>query len=586
MKKLVSFILILALVLSNMIIVRAEDSVIQSKTATPLDENYNTKITLVLNGDSEENKNLDVVFLMDAKVLTAKIDDSPSEEDILLHDIKEKMITEIYNMINDINNNDKATAHVSLVAYGHGSHTVFDLTDSTTITSKDALETLISSQAENISKVRTGSDLQHGLVTAKEILDGSTSGTNNKDRHVVILTDGGHYTYDNNEGFASSALYRLGSSAYLGMGNMDVNGDVGSPSRNTKSSLYYDETNDYIATFNKLMEHSDDIKARALKGYKFAAYIAGVEDIAKINSLIETNSVMIYAGSDPNDLSLYPYTSMEMGTVMAANEMLKLKDVGYSMHTIGFQYLYGFKDSGDYDNKLLALPSMSFLRWTSTVGQLYLYESTSITIDQLNNTIGDINTDMTSDTIEESSYLIDEMGSGQYSSGEAYDFDLVNDLDKIDIYVDGTKLDKEKINDNEYGFGKDPSLPDGYQFIFRYYPNGTGNSTNELFKLDINTTLTSDKPVQIEYNEVLNENTRKGSEELDTNEVLNASNSTVLHFGNGGTSTYNNPTVTLNGDVANPSTGDNIMIYVTTFVLSSISLVGLLLNKKKILKRS
>lgn len=67
------------------------------------------------------------------------------------------------------------------------------------------------------------------------------------------------------------------------------------------------------------------------------------------------------------------------------------------------------------------------------------------------------------------SYVIDTMGNDELD-GKAYNFDFINELDKIDVSVGGTKLDKEKVADNHYGFGKTAS---GYRFEVIYYPEGT-----------------------------------------------------------------------------------------------------------------
>ena len=44
------------------------------------------------------------------------------------------------------------------------------------------------------------------------------------------------------------------------------------------------------------------------------------------------------------------------------------------------------------------------------------------------------------------SYVIDTMGNDELD-GKAYDFDLVNDLSKIDVLVGGKALSKEEIAD-------------------------------------------------------------------------------------------------------------------------------------------
>ena len=94
------------------------------------------------------------------------------------------------------------------------------------------------------------------------------------------------------------------------------------------------------------------------------------------------------------------------------------------------------------------------------------------------------------------SYVIDTMGNDELD-GKAYDFDLVNDLSKIDVLVGGEALSKEEIADDHYGFGK---TENGYRFELIYYPDGTESSDGEeCIKWMINENISNFNRVQLVY---------------------------------------------------------------------------------------
>ena len=102
--------------------------------------------------------------------------------------------------------------------------------------------------------------------------------------------------------------------------------------------------------------------------------------------------------------------------------------------------------------------------------------------------------------LDAGSYVVDEIGSGTDNDGNAYNFDFVNDIDKLTLTVNGVTLDKEKIADNTYGFGK---IFDGkYRFVVTYYKDGTeisGQAYGECFVWQINEAVSNFAPVSLTY---------------------------------------------------------------------------------------
>lgn len=103
--------------------------------------------------------------------------------------------------------------------------------------------------------------------------------------------------------------------------------------------------------------------------------------------------------------------------------------------------------------------------------------------------------------VDAGSRIEDYMG---YVEG-SYDFDFVNDVDKLLVTVNGAALDKTKLDDNTYGFGRreaavQAAFVDGncknYRFVLKYVP---GEKGGEHFVFFINEAITKEYPVQLTY---------------------------------------------------------------------------------------
>ncbi|MBR2705063.1 MAG: VWA domain-containing protein [Clostridia bacterium] len=511
------------------------------KEATNLDENFDTKVTLSINPDPEDEKIIDIVYVLDVSMVTS--------------DVGTNLLNEAYGLISQFNEEEKIKANVALVIFSNGSKQIIGLTDCSTITSETYMRNQIYSFANLmwIARNATGSNLESALLMAKDILDNSTTGSKPEDRHVIMATDGGNYTYNNANGETATTVYKDSNGTYKSIGNGDSSGDFASTTRDTKMVMYYEQTGDYGDAFAKLMQEEASIKERALVGYKWKDTTA-----ATIEALIEAGELTVYDSEEQiANLEIYPYTNLEVGTASAAMALKNIKNEGYKIHTIGYLYSYGFDSSGNITNKLFGLPSAGFLKWTENVGDLYFHDSTSITAEELTSVFSTINSRLIKN-IESGSYIVDEMGYGNYSDGQEYDLDFVNDIDKINIKFDGEVLDKELIENNMYGFGKDDTLNEGYKFILTYYPNGlNGDSEKDCFRIDINFEIGVGIPVEIEYHEVLGEAYRKtkngdyGKYDKDGSKKyssIKANKSATLYFTNEDQSKFLVPTLSYTVD--------------------------------------
>lgn len=109
---------------------------------------------------------------------------------------------------------------------------------------------------------------------------------------------------------------------------------------------------------------------------------------------------------------------------------------------------------------------------------------------------GDIQNDIAY-AVSTGSYVTDIMGNGQLD-GKNYNFDFINDIEKIDVLLGGKALDKTVISDNHYGFGK---TADGYSFELIYYPEGASDTNGqEAIKWFINQNISNFQRAQLVYN--------------------------------------------------------------------------------------
>jgi hypothetical protein len=566
MRKITKLILLTIMtILLGVSFVRAEETISKSKTATELDGNFDTKITLSLNPKKEEAREMDIILMVDA--------------DAIRNNKGKNFIKESYTLIEKLNNNESVKANIAIVAYGFDSTKVMDFTDSKEITGIEYLDAKIAAKADWYNANYVHSNLQKGLIFAKDMLDNSESNAAVEDKKIILLSDGGHFTYNNANGETASAIWRAAENSFYSMGNMDGNGDVGSASRQTKMVQYVAEfNNDYGAAFAKLYSEYDDIDAFAQKQFIYGVDSGAYNDqiIAKINS----GELTVYRNSaDVENLTNYPYTSMEIGTVEAAKMIKNIKAEGYQIYTVGYIYPWGFNDTLDgLWCPIFAGPSYGFLKWLENETTAYIENTKEISTDLYDEIFEEINSELFP-TVEKNTYLIDEMGFGKYSDGSDYDFDFVNELEEMSISVDGEVLGAVKINDNTYGFGPDETSADGYKFIVIYYKDGiSGVTSNECLKIAINTDIKGGVPIDIEYHERLTEETRK--EDTGLYDSLNTSNSTVIYLVNGVSESFGIPQVSYAVAAANPNTRDVIITNAIILVLSFIAFIGIWSLKK------
>ena len=158
------------------------------KTATALDENLETKVTLSFPGQREAEP-ADVVFVLDKSGASAQTDIFKQAK-AFLEEINQKAKADGLNI------------KVGVVLFNKMGNVQLPLTDVAT-GYDDILNAMNSS-------VRSGTNMDAGLLAAKSILDADTA-VKAENKHVILISDGATYLYCKNGDFTKPYTRSFGS---------------------------------------------------------------------------------------------------------------------------------------------------------------------------------------------------------------------------------------------------------------------------------------------------------------------------------------------------------------------------------------
>ena len=458
-----------------------------AKTATELDKNLETKVTLSFPGQREAEP-ADVVFVLDKSGASAQTD-IYNQAKAFLEEINQKAQADGLNI------------KVGVVLFNKVGNVQLELTDVAT-GYDDILAAMNSS-------VRSGTNMDAGLLAAKSLLD-ADSAVKAENKHVILISDGATYLYCKNGNYTTPYTRSFGSVE----GGRDMMGGIWE----WQSREYH--TNN---AWKKFSDGSNFIFSQAMTSpQKLAEYLAYYRDQ--------------YENSDKN-WAQYDYEY----TVQAANSgtsnpipldltapcnidvaFWSTDDTFQSMVNAGYDMNVYYKNAADFDGQVF----LKYLTRNSNNGQL------DTSFDKLKAKLVD--------KIAAGSTVEDTIGAN---------FDFVNDPAKISLTANGVKLSPEKIDATTYGFGKNN---DGtYRFTLKYQAG-----ENERLTLTLNEAAAPSRPVVLEYSELLvNKPTEPGTHTLKVNE------SAVLHpiDGNGvAGQAYEFPVPTVTYEVAEPEPVDPV----------------------------
>lgn len=463
------------------------------KTATALDENLETKVTLSFPGQREAEP-ADVVFVLDKSGASAQTDIFKQAK-AFLEEINQKAKADGLNI------------KVGVVLFNKMGNVQLPLTD--VVAGYDDILNAMN------SSVHSGTNMDAGLLAAKSILDADTA-VKAENKHVILISDGATYLYCKNGDYTKPYTRSFGDPTKQ---TNPVTGAAYPYGSNKMGGIWEWQSREY--NFNnawkKFPDGSNFIFSQAMKSpEKLGEYLAYYRDQ--------------YENSDKN-WAQYDYEY----TVIAANTSTtnpipvdvtapcnidvafwSTDDTFQSMVNAGYDMNVYYKNAADFD------------------GQVFL----KYLVRNSNN--GELNTDF--DKLK--AKLVDKIAAGSTVEDTiGANFDFVNDPAKISLTANDEKLSPEKIDATTYGFGK---KSDGtYRFTLKYQAG-----ENEKLILTLNEAAAPSRPVVLEYSELLvNKPTEPGTHTLKVNE------SAVLHpiDGNGvAGEAYEFPVPTVDYTVAKP----------------------------------
>lgn len=452
------------------------------KTATELDKNQETKVTLSFPGKREAEPS-DVVFVLDKSGASAQ-KDIYNQAKSFLEEVKTKAQA------------DGLDIKVGVVLFNKVGNIQQPLTD--VVTGYDSILTAMN------SSLRSGTNMDAGLLAAKNILDADTA-VKAENKHVILISDGATYLYCKNGDYTKPYTRSFGK----------VEGG-----KNFMGGIWEWQSREYHTNnaWKKFSDGSNFIFSQAMKSpEKLGEYLAYYRDQYENNS--EKNWAQYdyeYTDAAANNGTANPIPVDVNAPCNIDVAFWSTDDTFQSMVKAGYDMNVYYKNAADFD------------------GQVFLQYLTR------NSNNGKLDTDFA----EIKAKLVDKIAAG--STVEDFigsDFDFINDPAKISLTANGEKLAPEKIDDGSYGFGK---LANGsYRFTLDY-----AKGDQEMLKLTLNEAASPSKPVVLEYSErLVNVPTEPGTHTLKVNE------SAILHpiDGNGARGdAYEFPVPTVTYTVAAP----------------------------------
>ena len=451
------------------------------KTATALDENLETKVTLSFPGQREAEP-ADVVFVLDKSGASAQTDIFKQAK-AFLEEINQKAKADGLNI------------KVGVVLFNKMGNVQLPLTDVAT-GYDDILNAMNSS-------VRSGTNMDAGLLAAKSILDADTA-VKAENKHVILISDGATYLYCKNGDFTKPYTRSFGS----------VEGG-----RNMMGGIWEWQSREYHTdnAWKKFSDGSNFIFSQAMKSPEklgeYLAYYRGQSENSDKNwaqyDYEYTDAAANNGTTNPIPVDVTAPCNIDVAFWSTDDTFQSMVKVGYDMNVY-------YKNAADFD------------------GQVFL----KYLVRNSNN--GELNTDF--DKLK--AKLVDKIAAGSTVEDTiGANFDFVNDPAKISLTANDEKLSPEKIDATTYGFGK---KSDGtYRFTLKYQAG-----ENEKLILTLNEAAAPSRPVVLEYSELLvNKPTEPGTHTLKVNE------SAVLHpiDGNGvAGEAYEFPVPTVDYTVAKP----------------------------------
>ena len=374
------------------------------KTATALDENLETKVTLSFPGQREAEP-ADVVFVLDKSGASAQTDIFKQAK-AFLEEINQKAKADGLNI------------KVGVVLFNKVGNIQQPLTD--VVTGYDDILTAMN------SSVRHGTNMDAGLLAAKSILDKDTA-VKAENKHVILISDGATYLYCKGGDFTKPYTRSFGS----------VEGG-----RNMMGGIWEWESREYHTNnaWKKFSDGSNFIFSQAKESSeKLGQYLDYYRDQYENSEKNWAQYDYEYTDDAANNGTTNPIPVDVTAPCNIDVAFWSTDDTFQSMVNAGYDMNVYYKNEADFDGSYF----LKYLTRKSNNGKL------------------------DTDFAEIKAKLVDKIAAGStVEDFIGADFDFVNDPAKISLTANDEKLSPEKIDAMTYGFGK--KNDGTYRFTLKY----------------------------------------------------------------------------------------------------------------------
>ena len=432
------------------------------KTATELDENLETKVTLSFPGKREAEPS-DVVFVLDKSGASAQTDIY-------------KQAKEFLEQISQKAKADGLDIKVGVVLFNRVGNIQQPLTDVVT-GYNDILNAMNSS-------LHSGTNMDAGLLAAKSILDADTA-VKAENKHVILISDGATYLYCKNGDYTKPYTRSFGDPTKQTNPETHAAYPYGS---NKMGGIWEWQSREYNLKndWKKFSDGSNFIFSQAMKSpEKLGEYLKYYRDQYENSDKNWAQYDYEYTDDARNNGTTNPIPVDVNAPCNIDVAFWSTDDTFQSMVNAGYDMNVYYKNAADFDGQVF----LQYLTRNSNSSQL------------------------DTDFAEIQAKLVDKIAAG--STVEDFignNFDFVNDASKISLNVAGEDLAPEKIDETTYGFGK--RADSTYRFTLKYTAG-----ENEKLVFTLNEAAVPAKPVVLTYSEVLvNKPTEAGTHTLKVNE--------------------------------------------------------------------
>lgn len=429
------FVLLLSstLLLGSTFNIKAANKNTISTAKTASSLNANKETQVKLSFPGKEDKlGSDIVFVLDKSGMSAQ-NDIYTQAKVFLKNIKEQA------------KDKNLDVKIGVVLFNSIGNIKQKLTDiSTDKGYKDILKALNSS-------VSMGTNMHAGLLAAQKMLEDDKTVADSR-KHMILISDGATYLYSKNKDYTKAYTRSFGNP------KNQINPKTGkhySNGSDKKGGIWEYQSRDYN-TESTAPKFYNANTAEKLKAYLNEKRIHD-KDFQKYEYEYNFASAYLNIGRKVMPISSDAVANIEAGFIYAWDTY---KQIDSKYNT----YVY-YKNAADFDGS-------EFLKLLKG-GEL----DTSFT--ELENKVTTM--------ISKGSRVVDFIGRH---------FDFINDLNKIQIKSGSSVLDKERISNYRYGFGKRSDNTYRYELI--YTPGD-----NEKIELKVNESVKADNLLELTYFEKL-----------------------------------------------------------------------------------